>query len=163
MECLFSLEGIAQFIVAAAHDPVSVAPLVLPCGAGELQVVVASVNRFLPAAMEAQLTGIVEGVARALRIFFYGKLQKIHVLSPAFRRVRLMDGDEEVGLRPLLFNPPVRYRIFVAWVVPMISMSGVNFFIVEADSASPIEHVAKAGGLSLDPDTLNLLAPTRLA
>ena len=112
--------------------------------------------------MEAQLTGVVEGIARALRIFFHGKLQKIHVLPPALGRVRLVDGEEEVGLSPYFRDASVRYRIFVAGVVPVVSVPGVDLFVIEADPASPVEHVAEAGGLSLDPDTLNLLTPAGL-
>jgi hypothetical protein len=162
MKSFLSLSVLAKLAIAPPHDPVGVAALIHPCGSRKRQISPASVNSLLPPSIKAKLTGIIESVARALRIFPYGKLQKIHVLRSALCRVRFMDGNEEVGLSPDFFNTSVRYRIFVAGVLKRVSVSGVDFLVVERDACAPIKHVTEAGGLSLDPDTFNLLTPARL-
>jgi hypothetical protein len=73
-----------------------------------------------------------------------------------------VDGNEEVGLSPYFRDASVRYRIFVARVVPVVSMSGVDFLVEKADSTAPIKHVTEPGGLTFDPDTFYLLTPARL-
>ena len=161
-ERLLGSFDIEEFVITPSHDPVGVAPLVVPGGSGELEVVLASLNRLPPPSVEAQLSSVVEGVAGAVGVFFYRKLQKIHVLSPALGRVRLVDGEEEVGLSPYFCDASVRYRIFVARMMPHVSMSGVDFLVEEADPTAPIKHVTEPGGLTFDPDTLNLLSPTGL-
>ena len=162
LECPLGLTSVAKFAVTAAHDTVGVAPFVHPCGAWQAQIALAGVNGVLPPGMEAQLAGVVEGVARALGVFPYRKLQKIHVLPPALGRVWLVDGKQHVCLRPDFRDPPVRDWVFVAGVMPHIAVLGMNFLVIEVDAAAPIEHVAQSGRLAFDPYTRNLLTPAGL-
>jgi hypothetical protein len=72
-----------------------------------------------------------------------------------------MDSQKHVGISPDLGDSAIRNRVFMARVVPVIAISGVDLLILKLDTAAPVEHIPKAC-CSLDPDPLYLFTPTWL-
>ena len=67
--------------------------------------------------------------------------------------------QKHVRIRPDLYRPGVWHGVFMARVVPHITLTGMDFFVLELDATAPIEEVSQAGRI-LHPDALDLLSPT---
>ena len=67
--------------------------------------------------------------------------------------------QKHVRIRPDLYRPGVWHGVFMARVVPHITLTGMDFLVLELDPAAPIKEIAQTSDL-FGPYPLDLFAPT---
>src|ERR1700690_1380145 len=100
--------------------------------------------------MKREFSRVVERIARTMRVFFDRDLEQVEVLSTGFLIVWLVNEQQHVSVSPN-FGDAIRSRIFVAGMVPTISVPRMDLLVLKYDAASPIESVTQARGLWCPP------------
>ena len=72
-----------------------------------------------------------------------------------------MNRQKHIGLRPHLVDAAIRNGVFVARVMPHVTMTGMDFFVIKRDACTPVEHVSQAGCVA-GPYPLDFFTPARL-
>ena len=102
-------------------------------------------------------------MSRRRRVLIDTDLQEIDVVVSASRAsFRLMNDHQLVGEHLRLHKPGIPALILVARRIVIVAVTGDDLVVEKNVAHPPVIHIAHAGGLTGDPESLDLLTPSGL-